>query len=126
MAGQKTRVRFVNQAESLFKMWDELFGQGFSPRTVVDRVGELVMAGRERAVQIDVNHLGALPVAHLFGELGFLSPRGDMVDAETVNVIDARVSFPRVFAITRRQYDHGAHRDRAPPEFREHRTLKFD
>src|SRR5215475_10133490 len=126
MAGQKTRVSFVDQAELLFEMWDELFCQGLSPRAVVDRIGEFVMAGRERTVQEDVNHLGALALAHLFDQLGSLSPRGGMVPAETVDVINARVSLLRVFAVTRRQNDSGAHRYRAPPELCEHRTLKFD
>src|SRR5262245_57912253 len=102
----------------------ELFGQGPSPGAVVDRIGEFVMAGRERAVQIDVNHLSAL--AHLSDELTPLSPCRGVISAEAVDLIDAGVSLLRVFAITRRQNDPGAHRDRAPPEFGEHRTLKFD
>src|SRR5262249_16273932 len=126
MAGQKTRVSFIDQAESFFEMRNELFGQRLSPRAVVDRVGEFVMAGRERAVQENVNHLGALAFAHLFDELSSLSPRGGVVSAETVDVINARIGLLRVFAVTRRQNDSGAHSDRAPPEFTEHRTLKFD
>src|SRR5215510_5834428 len=126
MAGQKTRVSFVDQAESFFEMRNELFSQRSSPWAVVYRIGEFVMAGRERTVQEDVNHLGALALAHLFDEFAPLSPGGGMVSAETVDVINARVSLLRVFAVTRRQNDSGAHRDRAPPEFSEHRTLKFD
>src|SRR5262249_42681202 len=126
MTGQKTRVSFVDQAESFFEMRDELFGQSLSPRAVVDRVGEFVMAGRERAVQKDVNHLGAFALAHLFDELSSLSPRGGVVSAETVDVVDARIGLLRRFIITRGQNDTGSHRDRAPPEFGEHRTLKFD
>src|SRR5262249_31388417 len=126
MTGQETRVRFVDQAKSLFKMRYELFGQRLSPRAVVDRICELVMAGREGPIQINVNHLGALPIAHLFDELSSLPPRACMVSAETVNVIDACVSLLRVFAITWRQSDSGAHHDISPPEFAEHRTLNFD
>src|SRR5262245_31151114 len=126
MAGQETRVSFVDQAEAFFEMRDELFGQRLPPRAVVDRIGELVMSGRERAVQKDVNHLGALAFPHPFDELRPLSPRGGVVSAETVDVVYAREGLLRVFAIARRQNDSGAHRDLAPPEFGEHRTLKFD
>src|SRR5262245_65859468 len=114
MAGQKTRVSFVDQAELFFEMWDELSCQGLSPRAVVHRIGEFVMAGRERTVQEDVNHLGALAFAHRFDELSSLSPRGGVVPAETVDVVDARIGLLRVFAVTRRQNDSGAHSDRAP------------
>src|SRR5262245_60971275 len=126
MAGQKTRVSFVSQAESLFEMRDELFGQRLSPGAVVDRVGEFVMAGWERAVQVNVNHLDALILTHLSDELALLSPSSGVVSAETVDVIDAGVAPLRVFVVTRWQYDSGAHRDCAPPEFAEHWTLKFD
>src|SRR5215470_14063105 len=99
MAGQETGVRFVDQAESLFDVWDELFGQRLSPWAVVDRVCELVMASRERAVEEDMNHLGALSFAHLFDEPASLSPGAGVISTETVYVIGARISLLRVFAI---------------------------
>src|SRR5215813_2125289 len=126
MAGQETGVRFVDQAESLFEMWDELFGQRLSPRAVVDGVCELVMASRERAVEEYMNHLGALSFAHVFDEPASLSPCVGVVSAETVYVIGARISLLRIFVITRRQNDPGSHCDRASRKSGERRTLKLD
>src|SRR5262245_41912958 len=126
MAGQKTSVRSIDQAESLFEVWDKFFGQRLSPRAVVDLICEFVMAGRERAVEEDVNHFGAFALTHLSVELTSLSPCAGVISAETVYVVDAGISLLRIFAVTRRQNDSGSHRDRAPPEFTEHRTLKFD
>src|SRR5262245_34711804 len=102
MAGQKTRIGFLDEAVLFFEMRDELFSQRLSPRAVVDRIGEFVMAGRERAVQKDMNHLGALALAHLFNELSSLSPRGGVVSAETVDVVDAGVGLLQALAVTRR------------------------
>ena len=116
----------MDQGELFFEVRDELFGQRFSPGAVVDRVGEFVVARRERTVEIDVDHLGLLALTHLSQNLSPLPPRIRVVSTKTVDVVNARVCFLWDLAITRRQNNTRAHRDISTPEFGEHRTLEFD
>ncbi|MEQ1711853.1 MAG: DUF6551 family protein, partial [Hyphomicrobium sp.] len=74
VAGQEARVRREACVELRFERRHELGRQSLAPRTVVDRVGKLVMAERARGVQEDVEHarIGGL---HLLDELGAAAPR---------------------------------------------------
>src|SRR5581483_9039476 len=126
MAGQEAGIGFRDRAEFLFKVWDEFFSERPAPRAVVDRIGELVMPAGAGAVEVNVEHLSRLPFTDLSRELLPLPPRGSVIPAEAVNVIDRRVEFFRVRAVTRRQHYPGAHGDGAPMKRGQHRALEFD
>src|SRR5581483_4062128 len=87
---------------------------------------ELVMPAGAGAVEVNVEHLSRLPFTDLSRELLPLPPRGSVIPAEAVNVIDRRVEFFRVRAVTRRQHYPGAHGDGAPMKRGQHRALEFD